>query len=358
MKILQVGKYDPRKSGGIERFIGSLSQGLVERGQKVKCAFSGCGLSEPPERRNGVEMHPFPSLGKISSLDLTLWDYKKLSKWKPDIIHFHLPNPLALKLLKPIKGPRVITYHADLISNPWMEYLYKKNLQSNLRKSDHIVFTSQTLKMNNQLSFIEGASSVIPIGVNDLKENTNLETTEIFDFIFVGRLVKYKGLVELLRELKNFNGSLGIIGEGPLEQTVKQEIKKRGLQNKIKLLGYREDGELANIIKSSKALILPSQSRAEAFGLSLIEAMLKSKPVITYELPTGVTEVNIHNKTGLVVPLGDAKAFVVAMNGLLENKTLRLDLGRAAQDRVQRLFKKSLMIDKYIELYGRLLSRR
>jgi rhamnosyl/mannosyltransferase len=78
------------------------------------------------------------------------------------------------------------------------------------------------------------------------------------------------------------------------------------------------------------------------------------KPLISSEIGTGTTFVNVHGETGLVVPPNDADAFRRAMVHLVENPTEAKRMGENAELRYQRLFRAEQMVSRYIELYREL----
>jgi glycosyltransferase involved in cell wall biosynthesis len=84
--------------------------------------------------------------------------------------------------------------------------------------------------------------------------------------------------------------------------------------------------------------VLPSITRAEAFGYVQLEAMAAGKPVISTDVPTGVSWVNQHGRTGLVVPAGNADALRVAIERIANDPTLQATLGAAGRLRVHAEF--------------------
>jgi rhamnosyl/mannosyltransferase len=85
-------------------------------------------------------------------------------------------------------------------------------------------------------------------------------------------------------------------------------------------------------------LVLPSVTRAEAFGYVQLEAMAAGKPVISTDVPSGVSWVNQHERTGLVVPAGDALALREAIDRVVNDADLRARLGAAGRARVEEAF--------------------
>jgi rhamnosyl/mannosyltransferase len=81
------------------------------------------------------------------------------------------------------------------------------------------------------------------------------------------------------------------------------------------------------------------------------------KPLISSEIGTGTSFVNIHGETGLVVPPNDPVALRGALRTLHESSTLASEMGRRAYERFLAFFTADKMVDRYIDLYHQLLAR-
>lgn len=112
--------------------------------------------------------------------------------------------------------------------------------------------------------------------INKLKENNSLDTK--YDLVFAGRLSKEKGILKFIEFLKvnKFEYRLAIVGDGEDYDEIKEYINSNSLAN-IKLLGRKSHQETLEIIKNSKALVLPSIWYENA-PLSLIESYMNNKP--------------------------------------------------------------------------------
>jgi rhamnosyl/mannosyltransferase len=103
--------------------------------------------------------------------------------------------------------------------------------------------------------------------------------------------------------------------------------------------------------------VFPSHLRSEAFGISLLEGAMYGKPMISSEIGTGTTYINIDNETGLVVPPNDPQAFSGAMRLLWEQPERAAEMGRRAEARYWELFTAERMAESYHALYRELAAR-
>ena len=128
-------------------------------------------------------------------------------------------------------------------------------------------------------------------------------------------------------------------------------VEERKLQKKVTFLGEIDNQSLVNYLYASEVFVLPSIFRSEAFGISMLEAMACGVPVISTELGTGTSFVNLHQKTGLVVKPADAESLADALKILLSDSALRMTLGQNAKQRVENLFTHDIMLNKIMEIY-------
>ncbi len=98
--------------------------------------------------------------------------------------------------------------------------------------------------------------------------------------------------------------------------------------------------------------------RSEAFGISLLEGAMFGKPMISSEIGTGTSYINIHDETGLVVPPSDPEAFREAMRTLWDNPAQAQAMGARAEARYRQLFTSEEMGHKWVRLYEELLEEK
>jgi rhamnosyl/mannosyltransferase len=141
-----------------------------------------------------------------------------------------------------------------------------------------------------------------------------------------------------------------IVGSGPTEVALKRQARELGLTN-VTFTGYLPDDEKFSLFQLCRGVVFPSFMRSEAFGVTLLEGAMYGRPLISTEVGSGTSHVNIDGKTGIVVPPGSPKALRKAMDQLWHNPDIVQHMGRNARQRYEELFTGSLMGARYMGLY-------
>jgi glycosyltransferase involved in cell wall biosynthesis len=144
-----------------------------------------------------------------------------------------------------------------------------------------------------------------------------------------------------------------VAGEGPLKSALQRTVEDWGLQDNIRLIGFVE--HLADAYHASD--IFMSTSDAESFPLTILEAMAAARPVVA-TAAGGIVEQVADGTTGRLCPVGDAAALAAAVLEIVENRDLRMRMGKAAQERAKRLFDTREMVRQYENLYVRICQHR
>lgn len=307
------------------------------------------------------------SVFELASCDfgspLSLMRMRALAK-RADIIHCHYPWPFGdlLALLGASGTPMVVTYHSDIVRQRFLGKIYKPLRDQFFRRSAAVVATSDAYKSSSSLLQALGEKvTTIPLALDcdklpapDVEREAALRAQfgQGF-FLFVGVLRYYKGLHFLVEAARRTGLPVVIVGDGPERERL--QAQAAGLRN-IHFLGYRDDADKFALIRLARAMVFPSHLRAEAFGVSLLEASAMGRPMITTDIGTGTSLVNAHGDTGLVVPPGDVDALAAAMQQLHGNPLLGDRMGFAARERCRRLFSSEVVGSAYRKLYDRVLG--
>ena len=151
---------------------------------------------------------------------------------------------------------------------------------------------------------------------NDLKKNLNISSdTKVV--LFVHRLSKRKGayyLPEILKELKDENMVLLVVGDGPERKMIEVEASRQGLEAKIRFLGWLPQKDLAGYYAMADVFIMPSDE--EGFPHVILESMVYGVPFVAFDVG-GVKEIVPADALQYVVPSGDVKLFAEKTKELL-----------------------------------------
>lgn len=369
IKILQVNKLYYPDIGGIERTVQHIAESLKERTEMsvLVCQPKGKGIKEIV---NGVPVHRCGSFGIFFSLPISLsllWELRKEARDK-DILQFHAPFPLGdlACLISGYRGKVVLYWHSDVVKQKKLMVLYRPIMKLFLKRVDAIIVGADgVINGSSYLSPFKNKCVTIPFAVNgeiEKKGKRYLEQavpnlSKYCKFLFVGRLVYYKGidiLLEAFRMVKD--AELTVIGCGNLEKDLKRYVSDQGLGDRIHFLGKVEEEQLNRAFSSCDVFVLPSVAKSEAFGLVQLEAMAYGKPVINTNLPSGVPEVSIHGITGLTVEPGNVLELGNAMQWFVNHPQERNIMGVEARKRLESQYTLNVMSNRILKLYENLLS--
>jgi glycosyltransferase involved in cell wall biosynthesis len=366
MNILQVYKYYYPHVGGVERVIQDLAEELHHHHQMqiLVCTEAAKGSTEAV---NGIPVFRAGTFRTYFSVPLSFTFPVLLRRLaaESDLLHFHLPYPFAdvSHLMVRPHGKVVVWWHSDIVRPKRLSRLYRPFLRSFLRKAHAIIVAApQLIDSSAVLSEFREKCVVIPIGIDTgrfkLDDQVSRRAAQIRNnaravVLFIGRFVYYKGVEYLIEAMQRVDARLILVGEGPLEASLKAQVALMGLEDKVAFVGRAEEEDIAAYYHACDVFVLPSTAVTEAYGIVQLEAMACGKPVVSTTLPTGVTFVNMHGQTGLTVPPEDSEALARAINELLDDPARRLAYGAFAKMRVEKEFTGDLMVSKVHDLYRR-----
>lgn len=364
LRVLHLGKYYHPYKGGFEASLYTLVN-ETEDNLSVRVLASHTRPKTVIERTRNSTVVRLANFGRIFSQPLTPAYFFWLRSLKCDIVHLHLPHPLAMLsyLAASPRAKLIVSYHNDIIRPRWAGSLLRPLLIRVLKRASVIVVASGNLiNSSGFLMRFREKCTIIPYGIDigRFKVTPGLleESRTVRDSInkpiilFVGRLVYYKGLKYLIKAMKDIDAKLIIIGDGDEKNKLKLYSSLQGVNDKILWLGRVPDDLLPAYYHACDIFVLPSCYNSESFGLVILEAHACAKPVVSTNLPTGVSFANLHEKTGLVVSAGSSPALAGALNHLLGSRELREAYGANGRLRVEREFGKEIMAQRFLNLYG------
>ncbi len=367
MKILHIYKDYHPVVGGIENHVKMLAEGEAQRGLDVTVLATGADRRTSIENKHGVHVIRAGRLFQLASTPISLSFFDWVRRLTPDVVHLHFPSPPgeAANLWFGKARRTVMTYHSDIVRQRGILKLYRPILRRVLRRADRIIATSLNyVRSSPYLAPVSDKCRVIPLGIDicrfaqpDHQRAEDLRRSRPGPLVlFVGRLRYYKGLEYLLDAMRNINATLLVVGEGPMEAKWRGLTHEYSLDRRVHFVGQVSDNELIDYYTAADLFVLPSSHRSEAFGMVILEAMAAGLPVVSTELGTGTSFVNVDDQTGRVVPARDSGRLETAIHEILTNPDLGRRYGEAARRRAVE-FSRENMIDQVIDLYREVLGR-
>ncbi|MEE9372217.1 MAG: glycosyltransferase family 4 protein [Saprospiraceae bacterium] len=325
-------------------------------------------------RNHGLKFIPLPS----SRGGTNIWNEWKLIRFlykiyknkKPDIIHHVAIKPvlygsLAAKYLKIPKVVNAISGLGSMFINPskvsliyrLIKFLYKFSFNN-----PNLVVIVQNEDDGN---IIEKLSKIKPANIFLIKGSGVDMSKYIFSeeidalpiqIVLVSRMLWDKGvgeLVESARALKKKYGKkINFVLAGKIDLENKSAISKSQLvtwnkEGLVEWIGFQTN--VAQLYTDSHIAVLPSYR--EGLPKSLIEAMAIGRPVITTDVP-GCREVVESGHNGYLVKAQDSVSLTAAMDKLITNKELRIEMGKNGRKKAEQEFSLQMVLEKTFDIYA------
>jgi len=366
-KVLHIYKtYMPFTMGGVEQVIQQLALSTASAGFTHQVLTLHEGEDFQRIQRPEAEVLAVPWRLHLQSTPLSfqyLRRFRKLAQ-EADIVHYHHPFPLQdiAQALSGIATPSLVTYHSDVVRQKWANKLYSPLLNHFLGKVDLIVASSPQYRQSSSvLQRFQAKTSVVPFGLSEASyPEPDSATVKAYRerfkqgfFLFVGVLRYYKGLEFLIEAARKTGLPVVVAGDGPERKNIEQAADN--IEN-LHYLGQISESEKVALLNLASAFVFPSSQRSEAFGISLLEAAMHGKALISAEIGTGTSLINQHEETGLIVPPANAQALADAMIALWQDDERRQQMGDAARARYLSHFTSEDMGRAYARAYQQLLA--
>lgn len=253
--------------------------------------------------------------------------------WRSDVVGWHAAKRTGI----PIMTTVYVWFHKPLATR------IKEAIDCHyIRKFDRVTAVCDATRQQTVARGIpEEKSQVLISGIDSNRAAVNVDSKAVRAhfgisesdtvFVYVARFYREKAhatLVEAFAEIaaKESNVRLLLLGTGPLEEAIKNQVTAAGLSDKILMPGFVED--IPTILAAVDVMV--HASLAEGISLALYEGMLAGLPVIGSNVD-GTPEVVIPERTGWLVPPGDISALRQKLEEALLQKERRQEYGRNAK---------------------------
>ncbi|MEQ1965765.1 glycosyltransferase [Xenorhabdus nematophila] len=345
---------DNLTQGGAERVAIRISEGLKERGLNIKLVAMQNQVFYRDKKFDFDILSPQENISKLNKIYLLLNFFKHRKNNFTICFSLDLAVYLTtLRFLKLYKGKIICRF----INNPEFEggsgplaKLKKMILFSVLKKTDLIICQS-----NGMLNILQGLLQhpnmvriYNPISIGSDFNNKIIESNEnIIRLLFIGRFTKQKNLPDIIKianelKRKNVNFRWVMVGDGELYNNFVHTIKTQALEDHFELVGAQSSVNKYYLEADITTLV----SHYEGLPNVLLESICSGTPCVSYDCPTGPSEIIKNNINGGLVKQYDIEGFadkIIEISRLkLKNKNLKLSINDFDSDNI---------IDQYYELF-------
>jgi glycosyltransferase involved in cell wall biosynthesis len=366
VKVLHFFKtHLPDTFGGVEQVIEQIADGATAMGVESRVlTLSPFAKREARISRKSYEIVRCPFSLELASTRISFGVipvYSEMASWA-DVVHLHFPWPFAdcVHLWTRCRKPLIITYHSDIVRQKMLAKLYAPLMCRLFHRARYIVATSPNYAVSSKvLSKWQSKVKTIPLGLNESSyqapsADARKRWASVVGggpfFLFIGVFRYYKGLKYLIDALEGTGMRAVFVGGGKQESDLRMRARKLAV-GQVVFTGIIAEADKIALLSLCLGVVLPSCERSEAFGVALIEGAMFGKPLVSCEIATGTSFVNIHGKTGFVVEPANSISLRSAMQTLWDSAPLRKTMGHNARNRFEELFVGKKMVSNYVSLY-------
>lgn len=314
-----------------------------------------------------IQIHKIPYFG-ISSILTTCYQFRKLVKTENfNIIHSNLFLDRIIVGISSfnLKIPVIVSVHTTNSysqNTSWKSksFLLLEDILGRITTS-HFIAVSDTVKeiAIKERKIKRDKIITIHSGV-DMPEiiNKNINKWEEINIVAIGRLIRSKNFDHLLKILKilisdNLKVKLTILGDGPLKNKLENLSFDLNINDHVHFHGFTSN--VSAFLKKSDLFI--SCSTEEGFGLSVVEAMAYSLPVVTYDIPI-FREISDEGKFFPLVQLGNFEEFALKIENLISSPLEYELFSKKGRKRSEEKFDIAKSASSYLALYSKISLNR
>lgn len=340
-----------------------LARGLRDAGHRLSVLARRGGVFAERMRSEGFEVGTFSGNGRSP---VGIWQIRRqLRRIRPDVLHFNDPHALSSAGLASLGlgiRARIAARRVDFAVRFAARYP---------RLCDRLICVSREVcRVCEESGIPLRLLCVVPDGVDASRmklgdRRRGRRSLGLSDdqplLLTVAKLADHKGHRFLLEALPSIlqrhpEACAAFVGDGPLSDTLRAQAKRLEVDSCVRFLGYRDD--VPDLIQAADLFVFPSHM--EGLGSTLIDVMLAARPIVT------TTAGGIPDLTGSddpesepvawTVPPGDAPALAAAILEALDSPEECSRRQDRAQERAQRLFTASRMIESTLSVYREVLE--
>lgn len=281
---------------------------------------------------------------------------KNLIKFKPDVVHFNsncsprgiYRDFVTILIVKTANVPLVMHCHSNVGDSIGKSAINIEFLKWSLNlASAVIVLNAESENYVNRLK--ERGCVVLPNFIeDDYVVNEKIIHDDVVNVLFVGHLVKTKGVFEFVDVARRFPDI-----RFTMAGVVTNDMNDIQLPENIYLIGDVAHARVKELLDRADIFLLPTYT--EGFSIAVLEAMSRGLPIIT--TPVGSNKVMLESNGGLFVPVGDIDSICDAIEKL-KCPAIRREISQWNIQKVHDYYTGSTVVKRLIDLYGLLVNAK
>lgn len=378
VKVVQLCAIDET----MDKLLKSLNMALIKSGYEV-IAVSSKGELQGKLSDMGLKVRNVNidrNINPMSNIKSIVEMYKLFKEERPQIVHVHTPVAAVLGRIaaKLAKVPIIVYtahgfyFHENMSKVKYMLFLFIEKVMARLC-TDYIFTQSNedletaiinTFKKESRMIAIGNGVDVrnrfnpINIQLDSINTIVNKLNINEDDFIvtFIGRLVKEKGILDLLKSYQYIEGKVkfiivGDVFQGDRDRDTYMELKRYESNENIKFVGKICNVE--DVLSMTDVFCLPSYR--EGMPRSIIEAMAMECAVVATNI-RGSREEVVDGDTGFLVEVNDSKSIAEKIDILIKDKELLSKMKYKARERALNLYDEDIVVKKQLDVMEKLLE--
>lgn len=310
------------------------ASGLASRGHEVHLVSQDDPAEHPID--DTVHLHRLPHSGGLGYFRNVPALRRLIRELAPDVVNAHYATGYGTLMgLARLRVPTVLNvWGSDVAEVPHASRLHREWVRWSLRQPTRIASTSRCMAEEAHWLLAGRRPDITPFGIDvehfrppadDPRPTRVIGTVKKLDPVY--------GIDTLLRAFAQLPGdlTLEIAGHGPQEAELKELARGLGVADRVSFLGQIPNPEVPEVLGRFDVFV--ALSRAESFGVAILEALACGTPAVTSDAP-GPAEVMIDGDTGFVVPRDDVDAAAAALTRLLAEPGLARRLGEQGRRHV------------------------
>lgn len=351
MKILQI--LAGAKHGGAETAFVDMCIAMKEAGQDIEVVTRANAVRVPKLQEAGIKVHTLPFGGAIDLFTPFMLE-RVIKAYKPDIVQTWMSRA-SQKVRRWHKGLGIPQYHVVSRLGGYYKIKYFENtdyfvtITPDIRRYliEECGIDADKVRHINNFAETEAIKSTVSRVDYGVPEDASL-------CLGLGRLHSSKAFDVLIEAVAGLpDVYLWIAGEGPDRAALENLISQSGAENRIKLLGWRNDR--AALFDAADVCVF--SSRYEPFGTVFVQAWANETPLVTTD-SDGPKQFVHHEIDGLITPIDDVESMRAAIKRLINNPELCDKIVENGLQRYESEFTKENSVQAYLNYFKEIKSQK